>query len=77
MNVHHSFASDKVVELVNKIHHLLYVFLDQYGHESNIESHFKNIYSDILKIEFCPVHNCDIQVIDKIIRLDIYLYNIH
>jgi len=68
------YASEKVVELVNKAHHFLYLFLDKNGHKTNIETDFKNQFYDRLKVEFCPTHNCEEQIIDKIIRLDIYKY---
>ena len=68
------YASEKVVELVNKVHHLIYPYLDKHGHGTGIEDQFKNAYLNSLNIELCPNHNCQINIIDRIIRLDIYKY---
>ena len=68
------YASEKVVELVNKVHTLLYKFLEDHAHEISLEDNFKTKYSSYFTGHFCENHDTYNQIINKTIRLDIYKY---
>lgn len=69
------YASDHVIKLIDTIHHGLYKFLDSNGHITELENIFKQKYIDVLNsFQFCHEHNCQLEIIDKCIRLVIYKY---
>lgn len=68
-----NYASDRLIDLVDTIHICLYQFLDKNGHKYPIESNFKTSNAELLNtFEFCDIHNCKDEIIQKCITLTIY-----
>lgn len=69
-----TYASDRVLTLVENLHNRLYHFLDENGHISRLESTFKEIFLSNYSSNFCNIHRCDILIIDKAITFLIFKY---
>lgn len=69
-----TYASDRVLTLVENLHNRLYHFLDENGHMSRLESTFKDIFLTNYSSNFCDIHRCDILIIDKAITFLIFKY---
>lgn len=63
------YASDFVMNFVQKIHHCLYQFLDKRGFEQNLERSFKYQFKQNVELEQnCIEHNCAELILDKCTR---------
>lgn len=68
-------ASERLVQLCNYIHRIVYDYLDNKSHEILIEDKIKQLYKDTLNsFVFCTEHNIHTKFIDKCIRLCIFKY---
>jgi hypothetical protein len=68
------YPSDRVTELVDSIHIKLYEYLDDHGHQDQLEDRFKRKYFVLFNYIFCEEHQCQQAIIDKCVRLTIYKY---
>lgn len=69
-----TYASDRILTLVENLHNRLYHFLDENLHMSHLESTFKDIFLSNYSSNFCDVHHRDILIIDKAITFLIFKY---
>lgn len=67
--------SERLVQLCNYIHRIVYDYLDNKSHEILIEDKIKQMYKQALNsFVFCTEHNIHTKFIDKCIRLCIFKY---
>jgi len=69
-----TYASNRVLTLVENLHNRLYHFLDENGHMSHLESAFKTVFFSNYSSNFCDIHHCDILIIDKATTFLIFKY---
>lgn len=69
-----TYASDRVLTLVENLHNRLYHFLDENGHMSRLESAFKTVFFSNYSSNFCDLHHCDFLIIDKATTFLIFKY---
>ncbi|KAJ8911783.1 hypothetical protein NQ315_008836 [Exocentrus adspersus] len=70
------YASEPVIYLIERIHELMFAYLESNGHLNLLETKFKDLYKTELNVDgFCSEH-VDIKqlIIDKAVRLVIYKY---
>jgi hypothetical protein len=58
------YPNDRVTELVDI---KLYEFLDDHGHQDQLEDKFKRKYFNLLNYSFCEQHHCHKEIINKCI----------